>query len=68
MWGEEERREGGKEGGRGDEGGMEHCSTYFIVSSVDGEQGVRPGMRGGHQMCIDPIRGKKTAASCPNLS
>lgn len=50
-------REGGKGGGRGKEERGEHC---FIVSSVDGEQAVRPGMRGGHQMSIDPVRGKKT--------
>ena len=50
-------REGGKWGGRGKEERGEHC---FIVSSVDGEQAVRPGMRGGHQMSIDPVRGKKT--------
>ena len=54
----------GREGGRKRDWG-EHC---FIVSSVDGEQAVRPGMRGGHQMCIDPVRGKTTIANCHILS
>ena len=50
------RREGGREG----EGTKEKESIVIRTSSVDGEQGVWPGMRGGHQMCTDHIRGKNS--------